>query len=250
MLRLAAPSLYFDAVVGTLKVREGDAVRAGEVVAVLEHHAVMAAAADQAQAALEAKRAAVGSRRAELDHARLEQERRQRLHSQGLVTTADLDAASSRLRIAESELQQIEREIEAEQAALVRSRLERDRALVRAPITGRVLVVHARDGEQVSERGILELAADDEMVVVAEVYEDDIGRVRVGQRATVRSPLLAKPLAGEVARVGRRIGKRDLLGTDPAARTDVRVVEVEVALADAAPVRALIHLTVDVEIEP
>jgi HlyD family secretion protein len=84
------------------------------------------------------------------------------------------------------------------------------------------------------------------------VYETDIGRVRVGQEATVHSPALPRVLRGSVERIRPKVGKLDALGTDPAARTDARVVEVEIRLAeaDSEAAAALTNLQVTVEIEP
>jgi HlyD family secretion protein len=115
-----------------------------------------------------------------------------------------------------------------------------------------VLVVHARDGERVGSDGILELGRTDDMYAVAEVYESDIGRIRLGQRGAVTSPALPRALHGSVDRIGLKVRKMDALGTDPAARTDARVVEVEIRLdPDDAPLAAaLTNLQVEVELEP
>jgi HlyD family secretion protein len=112
--------------------------------------------------------------------------------------------------------------------------------------------VHTRDGERVGPDGILELGRTDDMYAVAEVYESDIQYVRLGQRATVASAAFGRPLHGSVARIGLKVGKMDALGTDPAARTDARVVEVEIRLdpEDAAAAAALTNLQVEVELEP
>jgi HlyD family secretion protein len=83
---------------------------------------------------------------------------------------------------------------------------------------------------------------------VAEVYETDIGRVRLGQRATVSSPTLGAPIQGKVAKIGSMIFKNDVLSVDPAARIDARVVEVRILLEDAARVANLSNLSVDVVI--
>jgi HlyD family secretion protein len=74
--------------------------------------------------------------------------------------------------------------------------------------------------------------------------------VKLGQRASVESPALVKPLAGTVDRIGRKVGKLDALGTDPAARTDARVVEVEVRLDESEPAAALTHLQVEITLLP
>jgi HlyD family secretion protein len=121
---------------------------------------------------------------------------------------------------------------------------------VRSPIDGQVLKIHVREGERVGPEGIVEIAETGSMYAIAEVYETDVGRVRVGQRAQVSSPAFARTLEGSVERVGLRIGKLDVLGTDPVADTDARVVEVEVRLDDPEPAARLTNLRVDVRFEP
>jgi HlyD family secretion protein len=130
------------------------------------------------------------------------------------------------------------------------ARAELERVEVRSPIAGQVLTVHARAGERVGADGILELGETAAMYAVAEVYEADVGGVAVGAEATVTSTALPRPLRGVVERVALRVRKQDVLGTDPAARTDARVVEVEVRLAeeDVPLAAAFTHLQVEVAI--
>jgi HlyD family secretion protein len=248
VLRVAGPSFYFAVVVDKLEVEEGDTVRPGQVIAILDHYRVMAAAVTQMESASAAKEAAVVGLRAELENARQERERQDALHRAGLATSSDRDLWVARHDVAAASLRRGELELAAARADLARSRLERDRAIVRSPVRGQVLKIHARPGAKVGDEGIAELGRTDEMYVVAEVYEQDIPRVHGGQRAVVRSPVLGAELQGRVERIGRMVGKNDVLGTDPAAKADMRVLEVEIRLDDPAPVRGLTHLTVDVEI--
>jgi HlyD family secretion protein len=88
------------------------------------------------------------------------------------------------------------------------------------------------------------------MFAMAEVYETDIGRVKAGQRATVTSPALPTALTGTVDWVSLLVAKEDTLGTDPAARKDARVVEVEIRLDDSEIAAAYTNLQVEVEIQP
>jgi HlyD family secretion protein len=113
-----------------------------------------------------------------------------------------------------------------------------------------VIKVHAREGERVGPDGVVELGKTDQMYAIAEVYETDIEAVRIGQRATVTSPALAQSLQGTVEWVHLKVGKLDALGTDPAAKTDARVVEVEIRLDDSEPAAGLTYLQVEVEIKP
>jgi len=154
--------------------------------------------------------------------------------------------------ISDSKRDALRLELDLARADLRRAQAELERTHVRAPFDAQVLEVHARDGERVDGEGIVELGRTQQMYAVAEVYETDVGRVRLGQRAAVRSPALPRPLHGRVDRIGLEIGKLDALGTDPAARTDARVVEVEIRLADGDGelAAALTHLQVEIEIEP
>ncbi|HVH81175.1 MAG TPA: efflux RND transporter periplasmic adaptor subunit [Stellaceae bacterium] len=115
-----------------------------------------------------------------------------------------------------------------------------------APIDGRVLNVLVRPGENVGTGPVLTLGDTSKMRVVAEVYETDIGRVHLGAQSTIASRALAKPQPGKVVRIGDMVFKNDVMHTDPAARTDARIVQVWIELDDAAALQDLTNLTVDV----
>jgi HlyD family secretion protein len=88
------------------------------------------------------------------------------------------------------------------------------------------------------------------MYAIAEIYETDIAKVFLGQRAQVHSPAFPAPIGGVVERIGRKVGKMDVLSTDPAAKTDARVIEVEIRLDGESDVANLTNLQVEVEILP
>lgn len=221
--RIAGPAQPV-AVVGKLLVEAGDAVSAGEVIALLDD-------AELREAAVQRAEARVANAKAEL-------------------------ARNSGLRagevISESVLEKLLLEHAVAIADLRYARAELARVQVRAPFAGQVIEVHARAGERVGPEGIVLLGETRAMYAVAEVYETEIGRVQLGARASVASPALPRELHGSVDRIGMRVGKADALGTDPAAKTDARVVEVEVRLddADVPLAAALTHLQVEVTIQP
>lgn len=221
LLRVAGPAVPV-AVVGTLLVDKGDRVRAGQLLAVLEGESVRAAAVARAQAELTKAEAWLG--------------RNSKLHESDVVSDATQDDMARAVDVARAQL----REAEAELARL----------RVLSPIDGEVIDVYARSGERVGPEGLVELGRTHEMYAVAEVYESDVRRVRVGQRALVTSPGLDGPLSGTVDRIGRKIGKLDEIGADPAARADARVVEVEVRLDDGSTAAGLTNLQVEVVIQP
>ncbi|MCP6761842.1 MAG: HlyD family efflux transporter periplasmic adaptor subunit [Fischerella sp. CENA71] len=124
---------------------------------------------------------------------------------------------------------------------------------VEAPMTGEVLKIHTKAGETMGVDGIAEIGKTDQMIVVAEVSEDTIGKVRLGQEATISSENGAfnGELKGTVSEIGRKVGKKDVLNTDPAADVDARVVEVKIALSaeDSAKVAGLTYAKVVVSID-
>jgi HlyD family secretion protein len=86
------------------------------------------------------------------------------------------------------------------------------------------------------------------MYAVAEVYETDVGKLQVGQRASIVSEHggFAGTLHGKVEHIGLQIKKQDVLASDPAADKDARVVEVKVRLdpQDTPKVAGLTNLQV------
>lgn len=221
VIRLAGPSQP-SVVLSRLLVDKGDRVRAGQVIAVLDNY--------------EPLEATVARLHAELEYAESERQRHDKLYQNHIVSVSERD--SWRLKV------------NTLQADLRRAEVELDHASVRAPMDGQVLHIDARAGEKVGTAGILELAKTDQMYTIAEVYESDIGRVRIGQRATISSPALGRPAHGTVDRIGLKIGRLDVIGTDPLAQTDARVVEVEIRLDDSKDVAALTYLQVEVVIAP
>ncbi len=223
VIRIAAPTQLniIDPVIARLFVDDGSSVVRGQVIAVLNDHDTLEAEVERLSA--------------ELDHVRLEKKRFEVLHRESVI--ADYDWYEWRLkeRVAAAQLRQA-------QAELVLT-------TIRSPITGRVLKVHAREGERVGPGGIAEIGKIGSMCAIAEIYETDVRYVRVGARATITSPALRAPLSGTVDRIGYKIGKQDELATDPAARTDARVVEVRIRLDDSKAAAGLSLLQVSVVID-
>lgn len=226
---------------------------------------------------------------AELRNAELENRRFQSLYKEGAVSVSlrdskqlTADIARQQLTKARAELKQIQlsrqkqiaeaqatldqiaevRPVDVEvmrsqvaqaRASVARAQAELDLAVVRSPQDGQVLKINTRPGELVGSQGIISLGQTQRMVAVAEVYELDVSRVRVGQPATVISKNNAFPdvLQGKVVEVGLEIGKQDVLNTDPAAQFDARVVEVKVLLDESSSqkVASLTNLSVQVAID-
>jgi HlyD family secretion protein len=216
IIRIAGPSRP-TAVIAKLLVEEGDRVQAGQPIAVLDTVAE--------------NEARVARTRAELVNAEGELRRIDQLFRQGIAAVSMREDAQLKVDVARAELQ-------AAQSAV-------DSDTVHAPIAGQVIAIHARRGERVGPAGIAEIGDTARMYAVAEVYETDIGRVKAGQHATLKSPALERDLTGVVDRIGLKVSQLDLLDADPAARTDARIVEVRIRLDDSERAAALSNLQVE-----
>jgi HlyD family secretion protein len=127
------------------------------------------------------------------------------------------------------------------------------RTQVIAPCKGTILKTYVRPGETISTRPVLQMANLERMVVVAEVYEDEIKHIRPGQPVVVTSKAFPAPfdqqeLRGKVTQIGRMINSPMLKSVDPFAPADHHVVEVRVELDDqgSRKTAGLSNLQVDV----
>ena len=242
---------------------------------------------DRPQAyAIDAQKAEVESLRAELNLAQLDLNRTQQLFQRGAIAeqdldrqqaaverltqdlenaiatqlrletnrTADLDNALAQVETAEANLQRSQVQVKVDSAArnlaLAESRLEL--TIVRAPQDGQILQIFVEPGEAISTTNpLMAMGNTDQMTVVAEVYETDVGLVNVGQTAmiTSRNGAFDETLVGTVEQVGLQIFKNDVLDDDPAANADARVVEVRISIDQSSVVKQLTNLQVDVVID-
>lgn len=285
---IAAP--YFSgrpSLVKELRVKEGDWVRSGQVISVLDGYESSQRAVSQSEADVEVSRMRMAQTKAGAKPADIEElkaeiarweseyatassdfERDEELRKNQIISNyaygqsrlalervrRTLDGAKERLKsLAEVRKEDVDvrsAELSSALAQVERAKADLERTVVRAPADGRVLKIHARPGEEVGSQGILELGRTAKMYVVAEVYESDISRVHVGQSATVSGELLQDKMIGRVTQIGTQVTKSELLPIEPAAFADARVVKVKVQLDSGESVAGLIYGKVDVVIQP
>jgi HlyD family secretion protein len=174
--------------------------------------AAQAAQIEVEKARLAGQRAGIEGTRASLIQARRDLERQRKLLKSADVSQADVDLAESRakelaaqlesavhaLSASELNLKVLEYNLEAADAEIARARDRLSYTTITSPIDGVVTRVHAEVGETVipgtmNNPGtvIIEVADLSKMLLVAQVDETDVGRVKVGQR--VRAKIHACP---------------------------------------------------------
>lgn len=272
-----------------LLVEEGAVVEAGQLLAEFADAAQKDAAVAQAMAAvaeyrasldriraagrpseIEAQRARIAALQAQEDLALREAGRADRLVPTGAGAVAQADrnrAVADRLiaerRQAEAELETLlssrpedialaEARLAAAEAALAKARADAELSRVRAPFAGTVLRIIARPGDQVGNEGLLEIGDLTRLDVVADVYETDLPRLRIGAVAEVLVPGEARRFTATVREIGWTVRRQTQANTDPVAAVDSRTVEVRLSLdeAGAEALRRRSNMQVQVAIRP
>ncbi|WP_224409568.1 ABC exporter membrane fusion protein [Oscillatoria salina] len=236
---------------------------------------------------LAAQRAAIARLEAEVANARIEAERYELLYQQGAVSASQRDSkrltyttAQPRLEEAQAELariqttsqQQIQQaeatlaqiaeirpvdieaaqaEVQAAIATVAEAKANLEQVYVRSPRAGQIIKIHTHPGEKIAPEGIATLGETQQMIVIADVYQSDINKIKLGQPAKITSPVLSETLEGKVEQIGLQVEQQQVINEDPAANIDAKVVEVHIRLNPASSEKAagLTNLQVTATIE-
>jgi len=325
IIKLNAPSSSGgNSRVDQLQVNIGDAVKKGQIIAILDSRDRLAASlreseeqvkiaqADlevvkagakqgeiesqratidrlqaQRQGDLDVQTATINRLKAEVENAQVESQRYQFLYQEGATSDSLRDTKQLALATAQRSLQEAQAvlnriqttgsselaeakanldrisevrpvNIQASQAQVNKAiasvgyaQAQLDLAYVFAPIDGVVLDILTRPGELVSSNGIVELGQTQKMRAVLEVYETDIGKVKIGQNVKLFTDNSEKALTGKVVQVGVKVQRQNVVNSDTSKNIDARIVEVRVQLdSDSVKkVRKLTNLQVTGEIQ-
>ena len=238
------------------------------------------------------RKAAIASAMAQQKQAQLTYQRNRTLQQEGAVSLQELDLAKEQLDMMQAILsereaqlnntiQTLEPQISQEKENLARlkevrpvdirvAQAELERALVaveqrqadledtkvKVPVAGQILRINTRVGEQVNtQQGIVELGQTSQMYVLAEIYETEVVKVRVGQPAIIKSEYggFAGEIKGTVEHIGLQVGTRKLSenASNPTTDKNTRVVEVKIRInpEDSQKVASLTNMQVRVNID-
>ncbi len=146
----------------------------------------------------------------------------------------------------------LEAGISAARAELTLAEGALERTRIRAPRDGTILQVLATPGETAapSPENVLVVLGDmSKLRVRAEIEERDVGKVRVGQAAIVRSDAYpGKDFEGKVASIAQALGPGKLSIKGPRKPTDIDVLEIMIDLSGTPPL--ISGMRVDVFLKP
>jgi HlyD family secretion protein len=121
-------------------------------------------------------------------------------------------------------------EVNAALVAVKKAQTELNQAYIRSPITGKVIKVNTRIGEQISAQGIVDLAETERMEVIAEIYQSDIGKIREGQTATITGSAFTGEVSGKVRLIALKVDQQNIFSNQPGENFDRKVISVRIAL--------------------
>jgi len=303
VINVAVPAALSNERIGELYIKDGDNVKKGQVVAVMESSkqvkAELAEAFERISVAYAqlkrvkagAKKGELFAQKAEIDRLLLELEGKNRectkiversraqvafdeseynrfysLVSQGAVTASQYDAKrlaleSSRCRLSEAlaekdrlnqtltaqineakatyekiaeirpcDIAYADAEVKAASANAEKIRQQYELTLVRAPMDGQVIKVITKQGESAANKTLFEMGRTSSMVAVAEVYETDVNKIKVGDTATISGSAISTPVKGKVYEVGYKLIKQKVFSSQPGENFDDRVVEAKILI--------------------
>ncbi|MBD2463536.1 ABC exporter membrane fusion protein [Oscillatoria sp. FACHB-1407] len=243
---------------------------------------------EELQGEITTQTATIARRRSEVNVAQAEYNRYLALYQEGAIAASELDQRRLTLETAQAQLNEVQAnrnrtadtlraqinqaratldqiaevrpvdvqvaqsEVDQAIAAVKRAEAELEESYIRAPIAGQVLEVYTQSGEAIAEAGIVDLGTTEQMEVVAEIYQTDIGKVRTGQFAVITSEAFPGELRGTVQLLGLQVSQQEVFSNQPGENLDRRVVDVRIRLDEETSKRvaSLTNLQVQVSIQP
>ena len=265
--QVSVPSSLSNDRVREILVKEGQEVRKGQPLAVLESIDTLESSVRQSEAEIrvaESKLAAqdsvIARYKADLRQASAEARRAEQLFAAGATSAnrveklqADESSAKAQLAEAIATKATLVEELRSSRASLDKDKTERAKATVLAPFSGTVFKVHARPGDKVGEDGLLEMGDSSRMGVIAEVYQSDRPMIALGQKASLSADgFKGRKVEGQVVEIAREVSRQTVFTGQAGENLDRRVLEVKIGLTpqESALASHLNYLQVNVLFAP
>ncbi len=265
--QVSVPSSLSNDRVREILVKEGQEVRKGQPLAVLESIDTLESSVRKSEAEIrvaESKLAAqdsvIARYKADLGQASAEARRAEQLFAAGATSAnrveklqADESSAKAQLAEAIATKATLVEDLRSSRASLDKDKTERAKATVLAPFSGTVFKVHARPGDKVGEDGLLEMGDSSRMGVIAEVYQSDRPMIALGQKASLSADgFKGRKVEGQVVEIAREVSRQTVFSGQAGENLDRRVLEVKIGLTpqESALASHLNYLQVNVLFAP
>ncbi len=231
---------------------EADRVESGEKLAVLSDYDKKNAEVDEAKTRIKVLEAQRHAEQITLSFNKKEHIRYQSLKQDSMASISLADAKHLAFEQSKANVKRLSAEIAHAQSEQHIAEAALENAFIYAPITGTILKILAWPGERIQNDGLLQIADLTQLDVVAEIYESDLSKIKVGQKAYINAPDFKKPYHAQVRELGFQVNKNDLNDTDPLADRDNRIIEVRLTLEPRAVVdlQHQVFRQVHIRIEP
>jgi len=221
-----------------IHVKEGDYVKAGQLVVELDQ-TQFKGAVDRSEASVAQANAAVVQATANRDQAKraLDRQRELKRSQPNLVTDESVELADQQSKVADANLKSSEAQLQQARAGLKEAQENLARTMLVSPISGRVVRLAVEEGEVAvpgtfsKETGLLMRIAD-LSVITAKVKVDETDIVRLAMGDSVSITIDAFPdttFAGKVTKIGNSATTATSTGTSADKAVDF---EVEVTLTN------------------
>ena len=235
---------------------EGDSVRRGDTIAVLEQPGLAALIGQrraQAQAA-ERRTAEVAAALADSTRAANDLARGTQLAAQGILSAQQSDALVTAAAAAAARLQAVRAAASESRAAaqgLAATEAIRDELVLLAPVDGVILTRYLEPGEAAAVgTPVVSLGVVSQPWIRAFVGESYLARLRLGQAVTIHADGVPAPVAGRIVEIGSRAEFTPRAALTERERADL-VFAIKVEFDDpAGRLKAGLPVTLEVPLTP
>ncbi|HEX9173169.1 MAG TPA: efflux RND transporter periplasmic adaptor subunit [Telluria sp.] len=225
--------------VSTIYVKEGQRVKAGDLLLHLDDQTYRAEVAQQ-QAAVHQQRINIEQQQLNLANQQNQYQRKTELHKMKMIADAAIDDARFAVDSARIELRNSSARLQQAEAVLKQSNERLAKTNIRSPITGTITSMDIKVGEtavasQVSIAGssLMTIANTDTMITEVNVDETDIAKIVVGQEVAIHTAAYPDvAIKGEVQEIPLSPKAAPPNGQGGGAASLSRTYSIKVRLAD------------------